>query len=485
MTKERDPHVNYERAVICGVLEDPDSMVPLASTLTVRDFSDTRNAVLWAYFIEWYSKGIKAEPVRLTTQLESDGVPGEYVATVRQYLSEDVRIFSTEDAPLWAKWIIDDAKKRRICKAIEPLLSIAHKKHDYTSIELAAEVLTALASLRESSELQGFRFLKELKKDFEIMVEEWTQGRLIDKIATGFKDLDKKIGGGLGKGQLTILGGRPGTMKTAFAWLIARNIAQNLSDTGESGYVAFASLEMKGLDLLKRGVCAEALINSTDLEGGTLSKDDHKRLRQATNNITALPIKVFDEIATSDFLHYETMSMIQSSTDGDLKLLIVDFAEMVADDGKSEEARVSGIFKAAKNIAKLQNIPVIILSQLNREVEREQSRIPGLHHLRWGGAAEAVADSVLFTYYPYLYQARGETIHPPSDFGFLDMVQHGDRATKVNKSMWWLIVAKSRYGSSGLIRFNVVPEYTVITDFQQSTKTDGVVTLKTMRVDDF
>ncbi|MBI4319691.1 MAG: AAA family ATPase, partial [Chloroflexi bacterium] len=349
-----------------------------------------------------------------------------------------------------------------------------------------ASAMSALTAHETRNDSDGFIPLSEVRQEFEERLAEWLEGRSIDKEETGFPRLDLRIGGGLAKGHLYVLGGRPGSMKTAFAWLIMKNIAQAIVREGRGGCVAFASLEMKRVDIVKRAVCAEAMVDSTKLEAGQLSAAEKRRVRRVTEEILKLPVRIYDGVATSEFLHWQTLSMMAHE---DVRLLVIDFAEMVADRNKNEEQRVSNIFRAAKEIAKVRNIPVMILSQLSRNVERTTSRIPGLQDLRWGGAGEAVADNVWFCFYPYMYQARGETILVPSDLGFhgLDTDYEPDRRVKekVNKSKWFLIIAKSRYGGLGHVKFNVVPEYTLIVDYDERTERDGVVRLKSAAEDEF
>jgi replicative DNA helicase len=167
----------------------------------------------------------------------------------------------------------------------------------------------------------------------------------------------------------------------------------------------------------------------------------------------------------------------------DVKLLVIDYAELVQDDGASEEQRVTGIFKAAKHIARARNIPVIVLSQLNRQVENEVSKIPNLRHLRYGG--EQVADSVWFTYYPYMYQRNGEIVHPPDEYGFQQLEGGNvEKKLRINKHLWFLVIGKARFGATGHVRFNVVPELVLITDYQKGSEVTGIVKLNTRSVED-
>ncbi len=467
---------NYEKSVLCAVLEDPEALVELAPLLEPEDFSDKRHRALWGALQGLMQARQRPDAVRIAGLIEDKKLDVElaYVDELRAYLPS-IGQLSTQGVVAWAERVRDISKRSRLLARLSDVVTEARKEMHPAS-RIASDALTAIVSHQEGRSIQGFRPLSEARDELEELIRQWESGIVADKEPTGFPRLDEKIGGGLGKGHLIVIGGRPGTYKTSMSWLILRNIAQRIKDSGEAGCVAFASLEMTRADVIKRGACADAHVDSTMLERGRLSNRQMARFRRAVDDILALPIKIYDGAATTDFLHYQTMMMMAHES---VRLLVVDFAEMLADEGENEEERVSGIFRAAKQIAKVRHIPVIVISQLNRQVEYQASRIPGLHNLRWGGASEQAADSVWLSYYPFAYQSRGEAISVPSDLGYQGSDQYGDPRTKdrVNKSLWYLIVAKNRYGNVGVVKFNVVPEYTLIVDYQEESARDGVVRL--------
>lgn len=184
-------------------------------------------------------------------------------------------------------------------------------------------------------------------------------------------------------------------------------------------------------------------------------------------------------LATSDFLRYQTLLMMARN---DVRLLVIDFAEMVADEGPSELERVSGIFLAARKLAKEREIPVVLLSQLNRQVEYEPSRMPETHHLKMGG--EAVAAVVLLLYYPYKYEKNGERVVVPGSLVYQRVEEYDSTSAReaknwANKGRLYVKVGKSRFGGNSIVTLNVVPEWLLLADYDPESERSGVVKLMT------
>ena len=192
-------------------------------------------------------------------------------------------------------------------------------------------------------------------------------------------------------------------------------------------------------DLLVRSASSDSRIENRDLMSGNVTDTESMaRWIRSVHDTGNLPIKI-DDTATvsSDMIRYRVAML--DAVDR-VRFLVIDYAELVSDESGAEELRVSGIFKAAKGIAKELNIPVMLLSQLNREVEKLENKLPCLRHLRYGGAAEAAADYVMLVYDPFRYIEMGEKVTPAE-------------GCTLSKDVWYLLVEKARYGSPGMVPF--------------------------------
>ena len=212
-------------------------------------------------------------------------------------------------------------------------------------------------------------------------------------VPTGFSDLDFKLAG-LQDANLIILAARPGTGKTAFALNIAQNISVRQKTT-----VGFFSLEMSKEELVDRLLVSQADVDAWRLKTGKLNEEDFARLSQAMGELAEAPLFIDDTPGLNIFeMRTKARRLVAAQK---LKLIIVDYLQLVDAGTKRYESRVqevSAISQSLKNLARELKIPVLALSQLSRAVEARGSKAPQLSDLRESGAIEQDADVVMFLY---------------------------------------------------------------------------------------
>jgi len=186
--------------------------------------------------------------------------------------------------------------------------------------------------------------------------------------------------------------------KTAMALELARKTAE----LGRG--VAFFSLEMGNQQLATRYLSSETGLSNTQLRTGRVG--NYNELVQRANNIAALPIYVDDTSAISLFQLRSKLRRLRAKQPIDL--VFIDYLQLMKAEAKSREQEVSQVSRGLKEIAKEMQVPIIALSQLNREVETRGNRWPRLSDLRESGAIEQDADMVIFLYRPAYY--KEETI---------------------------------------------------------------------------
>ena len=212
-------------------------------------------------------------------------------------------------------------------------------------------------------------------------------------LPTGFGVVDKSIGG-LEPGQLIIIAGRPSMGKTS----LALQISANISKRGQR--VAFFSIEMNRKELTQRLLCNEAEIDLGQMRTGLLPKRDYAKIALAAGPVSELPLHIEDSASqtTSSILSKSR----QLKRNGGLGLVVVDhLGLMTIERGQKSDTRnndLSTITRGLKLAAKILDVPIVILSQLSREVERRPDHRPILSDLRDSGAIEQDADIVLFVY---------------------------------------------------------------------------------------
>ena len=230
------------------------------------------------------------------------------------------------------------------------------------------------------------------------------QGDSISGIPTGWTELDK-ITSGWQKSDLIIVAGRPSMGKTAFVLSMAKNIAVDYRKP-----VAMFDLEMSNHQLINR-----LIMNICELEGeklrsgGLLTASDWKKLETRLNSLKDAPFYLDD---TSGLSIFELCSKARRlKREHDIQLLIVDYLQLLNAgsnfNNRNREQEIATISRMLKNLARELNIPVIALSQLNRDTEKREGttgKIPQLSDLRESGAIEQDADIVCFIHRPEKYR---------------------------------------------------------------------------------
>ncbi len=236
---------------------------------------------------------------------------------------------------------------------------------------------------------------------------------LLDHLTCGFQNAD-----------LIVIAGRPSMGKTG----LAQNIAGNVGKQGVP--VAYFSLEMSKTQLFDRQIAGESDINSQKFRSGKFEKDDWKRISEIQGMVYDWPVYIDDSPA----LHYNEIRRRarKLKETKNIKLIFVDHLQLIKGDKVSTRDREIGSITAGlKATAKELNIPVVLLSQLNRELEKRPNpyKRPRVSDLRDSGNIEQDADIVAFLYRPVVYE---------------DVEEFGGH-TELN-------VAKQRNGPTGMIK---------------------------------
>jgi replicative DNA helicase len=291
-------------------------------------------------------------------------------------------------------------------------------------------------------------------------------------VGTGFRDLDKLLGG-LHPSDLLILAGRPSMGKTALATNLAYNAAHDYQQTkGEQGgVVGFFSLEMSAEQLAARILSEQSNISSDRMRKGELSNEEFNRLFQASNTLHSIPLFIDDTPAlTVSALRTRARRLKRSN---DLGLIVVDYLQLIQgslnsrSDGRVQE--VSEITRGLKTLAKELNVPVIALSQLSRQVEQRENKRPQLSDLRESGSIEQDADVVLFIYREeyYLERERPQQRADEKEDHYAAKMDRWETRMKEKEGVAEVIVAKQRHGPIGDVELSFQGEFTRFGDLDR------------------
>jgi replicative DNA helicase len=306
---------------------------------------------------------------------------------------------------------------------------------------LMDEVERDILRISESRVQSQTTTIKDLVKKAINTIEDFHQRQgTLTGIGTGFVDLDKMTSG-LHGGEMIVIAARPSVGKTSLAMNIAEHVAieQRLP-------VGVFSLEMTSESLVLRMLCSRSRVNLRNVREGFLAERDFPKLTGAAGKLASAPLFIDDSSGLS-ILQLRAKARRMAQQYG-IKLFVVDYLQLLHSTARRAENRqqeIADISNGIKSLAKELNVPVVVLSQLNREIEREKGRPPRLSDLRESGAIEQDADVVGLLYKPKAGgdEDEGGSSGPEED------------ALPVN-----LLIAKQRNGPTGDVELTFLKSYT-------------------------
>jgi replicative DNA helicase len=306
---------------------------------------------------------------------------------------------------------------------------------------LMDEVERDILRISESRVQSQTKTIKDLVKNAITTIEDFHQRQgLLTGVATGFTDLDKMTSG-LHAGEMIVIAARPSMGKTSLAMNIAEHVAieQKLP-------VGVFSLEMTSESLVLRMLCSRSRVNLRNVRDGFLAERDFPKLTGAAGKLASAPLFIDDSSALS-ILQLRAKARRMAQQHG-IKLFVVDYLQLLHSTARRAENRqqeIADISNGIKSLAKELEVPIIVLSQLNRELEKDKNRKPRLSDLRESGAIEQDADVVGLLYKP----SSGDDDESGASAG------EEQEAVAVN-----LLIAKQRNGPTGDVNLTFLKSFT-------------------------
>lgn len=250
-------------------------------------------------------------------------------------------------------------------------------------------------------------------------------GTGITGIPTGYRGLNEKLGG-FQQGDLIIIAGRPSMGKTS----LALNIAEHIGAEEDLPVVIF-SLEMSKQQLTERFLCSRSEINLHTVRKGLISTEQHRRLVEKGSELASKPIFIDDSPNLTPLMIRAKCRRLKSQYQ--IQAVFIDYLQLMSIGGRveSRQQEISTISRHLKSLARELNVPVVVLSQLNRSPEGREDHRPRMSDLRESGSIEQDADVVLLLYRKSYFQGESEE-------------EKKDNSTEV-------IIAKQRNGPIGTV----------------------------------
>lgn len=305
---------------------------------------------------------------------------------------------------------------------------------------LLDEVEKEILRINESRAQSGTATVKELVGKAILTVENYFDRKgTLNGLGTGFVDLDRMTDG-LHGAEMIVIAARPSMGKTSLAMNIVEHV---ILDLGQP--VGVFSLEMSAESLILRMLCSIARVNLRSIREGFMSESDFPKLTSAAGKLAKSKLLI-DDTAGLSILDLRARARRMHQQHG-IKLFVIDYLQLLhstarrSQDNRQQE--IADISSGVKALAKELNVPVIVLAQLNRELEKDKSRKPRLSDLRESGSIEQDADLVGLLYKPS--SGDDEDGAPPEESDGLP----------VN-----LLIAKQRNGPTGDVNLTFLKSYT-------------------------
>jgi replicative DNA helicase len=423
------PHnLEAEESVLGSMMLSAEAIAEVVEIVRPGDFYRSANAQVFDTLREVYGRGDPVDAITAVEELKRRGLLEDIGGHL--YIHELVeRVPTPASAPSYARIVAEAALLRRLISAAADIMESAYSAPEEPE-RVADEAEQRIYDVARHDEKDQVATLHDLVDEAMTDLEK-IQNResAFAGVPTGFRDVDALLSG-LQGGNLIIIAARPGVGKSSLVTNLARNVAV---DAGLP--VAMFSLEMSRWEIGMRLLCGEARVPWDSIRNKRVGAEDWSRIAQAADSLHDAPLFIVDS-GNVTLVDIRAKARRLAARRQGLGLIIVDYLQLMSHTRRvdNRQQEIAEISRGLKMFAKELEIPIIAVSQLNRDPERRQDKRPQLSDLRESGALEQDADVVMFI--------------------------HRDDSDPAKKGLADLIVAKHRNGPTDTIPLTFLPHLT-------------------------
>jgi replicative DNA helicase len=428
------PHnLEAEESVLGSMMLSSDAIADVVEIVHPADFYRSANGSIYQTLREIYGRGDPVDAITAVEELKRRSLLAEVGGHL--YISELVeRVPTPAAAASYARIVAETALLRRLISAAGDIMEMAFSPTDEPE-RVADQAEQRIYDVARHDEKEQVASLRELVDQAMTDLEK-IQNResAFAGVPTGFRDVDGLLSG-MQAGNLLVVAARPGVGKSSFVTNLARNVSVDAEQP-----VAMFSLEMSRWEIGMRLLCAEARVPWDLIRNKRVGAEDWSRIAQAADTLHEAPLFIIDS-GNVTLVDIRAKARRLAARRQGLGLIIVDYLQLMSHTRRvdNRQQEIAEISRGLKMLAKELSIPVIAVSQLNRDPERRQDKRPQLSDLRESGAIEQDADVVMFI--------------------------HRDDADPAKKGLADLIVAKHRNGPTDTIPLTFLPHLTQFRNF--------------------
>jgi replicative DNA helicase len=421
--------IDSEQAVLGGIIHSGGkALMDVQDIIDREDFYRSDHRVIWKAMIKLDELDAPMDIVTIADHLKKISLIDEaggigYLTLLYQETpgSANVRAYAkiVKERSVRRNMIVVANQVRELADDIRPI------------DEVVADAQSRVMEIGHDASQQGPVEVRKLVPAWmDSLDERFKMEQSIPGLSTGFRNLDKKING-LQKQNLVVIAGRPSMGKTALAINIANSVA-------EYNTVLVFSMEMSAMEIITRSVAQHSKVPLDRLMSGDLDQEQWTKTGEGSSRVVHLRMHI-DESPAMVMAQIRARTRRVKQQQPDLSLVIVDYLQLMSGDAGIHRAQqIADITRGLKALAKELDLPVIALSQLNRDVDKRDDKHPRLSDLRESGSIEQDADVILFIYRDVVY----------------------DEKTK-HKKVAEIVIGKQRNGPTGTVLLWYFGEYTM------------------------
>jgi replicative DNA helicase len=379
--------LHAEFALIGGIMQYPSEVVAIDdNAIHAEHFQSPDMRHAFGAVLALIGRGKDVDLIAVFDELRSQGVSADL-----EVLNAAIQsISSPRSVRPAAEALAKSYARREVRQALADSLDFAMEHEAAESLDLAQ---SNLAKLQDHLGRGEPKDAPELVQDRLEYYEQLLRGEHVSSaMPTHIPALDRALHGGLEAGRLYILAARPGVGKSSLAEHISLKIAQG------GNRVLFCSLEMPAAEVVDRAVANLGDVSYEVIQGvGDPDDSVWGRILDGTDRLRTLPFSVDDKGSLS---LGDVRAKAHAVKRRGLKVLVFDYLQLCASTRENRNSEIEAITKGLKTLAKDLGIAVLLLSQLNRDIERRADKRPMLADLRDSGSIEQDADVVMFLWPP-------------------------------------------------------------------------------------
>ena len=439
-------NIEAEQGLLGTMLLDPRVFDDIGDKIGPDHFYHPAHQRIYAAIAALHGQGMSPSPVTLRNFFTDDADLKDVGGA--KYLADlAAGVISVINAEDYARTISELHQRRQllsICgsaiqKARTPRLDVSA---DDVLSELEGDLFRISEGGSESAPVGMIEGLHETTS----LIQDYQQGR-VRGVMTGIGELDERTNG-LHKGHLIIVAGRPSMGKTAFLCTVSYNVAEF-----SQGKALIFSMEMPRTEIIQRYYARLCNIpTGMQMRTGALQYDHWRTLAAAQQELSRLQIHI-DDTPALNVMQIRSRARRHKRKFG-LDIIIIDQLTKIALPAhyQNKVDQIGFITDALKNLARELDVPVVLLHQLSREVEKREDKRPQLSDLRDSGNIEQDADAVMFLYRDeyYLERTDPKRTEKESDEKYNERTFNHQQRLQDSRGKAEIIVAKWRQGVAGM-----------------------------------